>query len=286
MLVERKTNLNLFLLTSLTLVFLALNSLFCKAALSSNSIDPYSFTFFRVFFASLVLCAILYSSQKTININIKKDWLNSFFLFLYAICFSYSYLSLDAGLGALVLFAVVQITMIIFALFKKESLTFKKILGLFLAFAGLTFLLLPKDDFSISTFHFFLMAVSGLGWGLYSVFGKKSKNALEDTTNNFLKTIVFSLIFYLLFIDDIKITSYGLIWAFLSGGITSGIGYALWYYVLKDIKIVTASIIQLLVPIIAIFLSVLLLNEKLSFTLIFSTLLVLSGIFVALYKKV
>lgn len=279
------SSINLILLTSLVLVFLAANSLFCKAALVDNSIDPFSFTFFRLFFASLTLMIILYFNENKLKIDIKSNWLNSFFLFLYAISFSYSYLSLDAGLGALILFAMVQITMIVFALIKKEIFSFRMLFGVLIAFGGLAFLLFPKDDFKISFLHFFLMIIAGFAWAFYTILGKNSKDALITTTNSFLKTLVLSLLFFIFFVKDINLSSYGLFLAFLSGSITSGIAYYLWYVILKNIKIITASVIQLLIPIIAIFLSVIFLDENLSFTLIISTSIILSGIIISLYKK-
>lgn len=283
--VNKISKSNLILLTSLTLIFFASNSLFCKAALLNENIDAFSFTFFRLFFASFTLLIILFLNTKKIVFDIKSNWANSFFLFLYAITFSYSYFSLDAGLGALVLFGVVQITMILFALFKKENITFKKIFGIILAFVGLTYLLFPKDDFSISIFHFLLMALSGFAWAFYTILGKSSKDVLKDTSSNFIKTLLFCFLFFLMFVDNTNINSYGIFLAFLSGSITSGIAYALWYYVLKNIEIMTASIIQLLVPIITIFLSIIFLEEKLTLTLFISTILILSGIAISLYKR-
>lgn len=285
MLVKKIFNNSIFLLTSLTLLFLSLNSIFCKSALQNNNIDAFSFTFYRLFFAFLILCAILFFKEKNLKISFKSNWLSGFFLFLYAISFSYSYLSLDAGLGALVLFAIVQITIIIFALLKKESITLKKLFGIILAFLGLTIILFPKEEFSISFFHFFLMAIAGFAWAIYTILGKKSKEILKDTNNNFFKATIFITIFFLLFIEKTNITFYGLFLSFLSGGITSGIGYVLWYQVLKTIDIVSAGVIQLLVPIIAIFLSVIFLDEKLTTTLISSTFLILFGIYLAINKK-
>ena len=286
MLEKKLSNTRLFFLTALTLIFFAANSLLCKAALVQDNIDAFSFTFLRLFFASLILILILFINEKKIDLDFKTKWANSFFLFLYAIAFSYAYISLDAGLGALILFASVQLTMIVYAAFKKEKITSKKLFGISLAFFGLAYLLFPREDFSLSIFHSFLMILSGIGWGAYTILGKSSVNALKDTSNNFVKTILFSALFFIFFVDFTNINTYGFFLAFISGGITSGIGYALWYYVLKNIQIVTASVIQLIVPVIAIFLSVILLGEKLTFPLIIATILILSGIFITIYKKV
>lgn len=285
MLVKKIVNQNLFLLSTLTILFFSLNSIFCKAALQDDFIDAYSFSFFRLFFGVLTLFLIFFISNKQNSLDLKSNWSNGFFLFLYAICFSFSYISLDAGLGALVLFAVVQITMIIYAFLKKETINIKKLFGISLALFGLFYLLYPSEEFSISIFHFLLMVLAGVAWAFYTILGKGSTSAIKDTSNNFFKALIITSLFLLFFIDEINITIYGLFWAFLSGSIASAIGYSIWYFVLKDLKIVTASVLQLLVPIIAIFISVLFLDEKLTITLLISSVLVLSGIFISLKEK-
>jgi drug/metabolite transporter (DMT)-like permease len=284
-LVKKLVNQNLFLLSTLTILFFSLNSIFCKAALQNNSIDPYSFSFFRLFFGVITLFLISLFINKKNTLDLKSNWLNGFFLFLYAICFSFSYISLDAGLGALILFAVVQITMILFAFIKKEKFGLKKLIGISLALCGLFFLLYPSKDFSISIFHFILMVIAGFAWAFYTLLGRNSTNAIKDTSNNFFKAFIITILFVFLFIDDLNITSSGLFWAFLSGAIASGLGYSIWYFVLKDLKIVTASVLQLLVPVISIFISIIFLDEKLTISLLVSTILVLGGIFISLKEK-
>lgn len=275
----------LFLLTFITLIFLSANSILCRAALLNSQIDAYSFSFLRLFSGAFVLLIILLIKEKKVSINLKSNWLNSFFLFLYAITFSYSYIDMEAGIGTLILFAIVQLTMILFAIIKKEHLSFKKAFGIALAFFGLVYLLFPSEEFELSLFHTFLMFLSGIAWAFYTIIGKASKNALNDTTENFLKTILFLIIFFILFVDSINYTPYGIFLALVSGGITSGIGYALWYIVLKNMEIITASVIQLIVPVIAIFMSIIFLDEALTQTLILSTVLILSGIFISIYKR-
>lgn len=285
MLENKFGNIQLIFLTILSLIFLAANSILCRAALVDLHIDAYSFTFFRLISGTIVLLFILYLKEKKIQISLKSNWITSFMLFLYAIAFSYAYINMQAGIGTLILFAVVQLSMILLALRKKEKLNFKKFIGLFIAFFGLVYLLYPNEDFTLSLFHVFLMFISGIAWAFYSVLGKKSTNALKDTTENFSKSILFLLVFYILFIDSFNLSPYGIFLASLSGGLTSGIGYLLWYKVLKNMEIITASIIQLIVPVIAIFLSILLLDEHLSITLFLGTLIILSGIFISIYKN-
>lgn len=285
---EKKANpIQLFFLTIISLIFLSANSIFCRAALLDYHIDAYTFTFFRLFFGAITLVLLFSLTKKEfkLDIDLKSNWLSAFMLFLYAIAFSYSYLHMEAGIGTLILFAVVQLSMIFVAILKKEKLSLKKILGIAIAFAGLIYLLYPNEEFSLSLFHVLLMVISGIAWAFYTILGKSSTNALKDTTVNFVKTIPYLLLFFILFAQDLKYSSGGIFLAFLSGSITSAIGYVLWYLVLRNIQIITAGIIQLIVPVLAIILSILLLDEKLTSTLIISTLMILGGIFICLYKK-
>ena len=276
--------IKLFVSIFIALLFLATNSILCKMAISTQNIDAFSFTFLRIFSGTVLLLCIYFYKNKNLKLSFKKNWISSFMLFLYAICFSYSYINMFAGIGTLILFAVVQISMILIALFYKEKLTINKILGVIVAFGGLAFLLYPKEDFSISFFHTFLMVISGIAWAIYSVLGKSSTNALLNTTDNFFKATIFIIIFMIFFINEFKFDLYTSFLAILSGSITSGLGYLIWYEVLPKIQITTASVLQLIVPILAIFLSVIILDEKFSLELAISTFIILFGIFLALKK--
>ncbi|MFY4782293.1 DMT family transporter [Aliarcobacter butzleri] len=275
-------NTKFIILILITLLFFSSNSILVRMAFLNNSIDPYSFTFLRLFFGALTLIVILYFKEKKLNFSIKQNWLNSFMLFIYALCFSYAYINLDAGLGALILFAIVQFTIITIAIIKKEKLTIEQIVGIFIAFIGLIYLLYPSKETEISIYHFLLMTLSGIGWGIYTVLGKTSNNPVFSTTDNFLKTIIYLFLFYIFFIKDINISSNGVLLAFLSGGITSYIGYVLWYYLLPNLKITTSGVLQLLIPPITIFLGVIFLGEEVTFKLIISTTFILIGILIYL----
>lgn len=278
-------NYKLLSLTLLTLFFFSANSILARAALYENYIDAFSFTFFRLLSGAIVLLTILLFKEKKLNITVKDNWISSFMLFLYAITFSFSYVNLDAGLGALILFAIVQLFIIFTALLRKESLTTKKSIGIIIAFAGLTYLLLPEKKFTLSFFHVFLMIIAGLAWGAYTILGKGCTNALHHTADNFFKSLVFIFIFYIIFASQTNISFNGIILACISGGITSALGYAIWYYVLPKLETITSGVIQLLVPPIAVFFGVFLLNEELTLKLIISIVLILIGIFITLKVK-
>ena len=272
--------------TILSLLFLALNSILCKAALVNNYIDAYSFTFFRLFFGALSLVLIYYYKNKELCISFKKNWISSFMLFIYAICFSYAYISLDAGLGTLLLFGVVQITMLLSSLFLKERISLQKVFGMIIAFLGLVYLLYPKESFELSYIHISWMTLSGIAWAFYSILGKKSTNAIVNTMDNFVKATFFAIVFYFIFnINDLYISSDGVLLAFLSGSLTSAIGYVIWYEVLPQIQIITASVIQLFVPILSIVFSVIFLNELFTFDLAVSTIIISIGILLSIFSK-
>jgi len=275
--------MNIKLITTLiiTLLFFSSNSLLNKAALSSGLMDPFSFTMLRLLSGSIMLIIIIYFKEK-ISFNPQKNWLSSFMLFLYAISFSYAYLSLDAGIGALILFAMVQITLIVFALIYKEKLNFKKLSGLIISLSGLVYLLYPKDSFQLSLFHSFLMLLAGCAWGIYTILGKNSKNAILHTADNFTKALIYIILFYVVFINQVQLNERGVILAIISGSITSALGYSLWYYLLPKLSIITSGSLQLLVPPISIFLSAVFLGETINITLVLSTTVILGGILVTI----
>ena len=279
-------NIKFVFLILISLLFLGLNSIFCKLALSNNYIDAFSFTFFRLFFGAITLLLIFFYKSKKISILPKSNWLSSFMLFLYAICFSYSFLDINAGFGTLLLFAVVQMVMLAFSLFHKEKINLQKIIGIFLALFGLIYLLYPKESFEVSLFHAFLMIIAGIAWAVYTILGKKSSDSLYNTMDNFIKSLVFVGIFYILYLPENSfISQNGLLLAFISGSLTSAIGYVLWYEILPKLQYITAGVIQLFVPIISIIISIIFLNESLSTTLFLSTIIIFTGIILTIFSK-
>ena len=279
-------NIKFVFLILISLLFLGLNSIFCKLALSNNYIDAFSFTFFRLFFGAITLLLIYFYKSKKISILPKSNWLSSFMLFLYAICFSYSFLDINAGFGTLLLFAVVQMVMLAFSLFHKEKINLQKIIGIFLALFGLIYLLYPKESFEVSLFHAFLMIIAGIAWAVYTILGKKSSDSLYNTMDNFIKSLVFVGIFYILYLPENSfISQNGLLLAFISGSLTSAIGYVLWYEILPKLQYITAGVIQLFVPIISIIISIIFLKESLSTTLFLSTIIIFSGIILTIFSK-
>ena len=282
---NKSLDIKLTFLTFLALFSLSSNPVLCRMAMVTNQIDAVSFTFFRILSGAIFLLLIYFYKTKKFDLNLKNNYLAPFMLFLYAITFSFSYENMQAGIGTLILFAVVQLTMIFMAFKHKESLTLQKVFGIVLAFAGLAYLLYPKEDFSLSFFHSFLMIISGIAWAFYTLLGKKSINAFSSTKDNFFKASLMALVFMIFYFNHLTFDSYTLFLAIFSGVVTSALGYIIWYMVLPKMDILTAGVLQLLSPVIAIVLGILVLNEKLSMELFISTFIILFGIFITLFKK-
>ena len=276
------------LLTTLALLAFAGNSVLSRLALNDNVIDAASFTSIRLFSGIVFLLFLVTVSRKT-NVDLKKgSWLSSLFLFLYALSFSYAYITLDTGTGALILFGTVQVTMIVYGFIKGNKLQLIEWAGLCIAFLGLIILLLPSAT-TPSFSGFLLMAISGIAWGFYTLAGKGSTTPLLDTTNNFLRTFPFIIIFLIsvmiLNLESFQLSKQGVVLAIVSGAISSGLGYAIWYSALAGLSGTQAAIIQLSVPIIAAFGGVIFSNEIITQQLTLSSLLVLGGVFVVIVGK-
>lgn len=276
------------LLTVLALLAFAGNSVLCRLALNDNIIDAASFTSIRLFSGAIFLLLLISinvhkSPQKIINIK-AGSWLSALFLFIYAGAFSYAYISLDTGTGALILFGSVQVTMILSDIFKGKKLLLAEWLGLIIAFIGLIILLMPRAS-APSLTGFLLMAISGIAWGFYTLAGRGSKTPLVDTTNNFLRTLPFIGLLMLLTLSNIELSNQGILLAIISGTMTSGLGYAIWYSALSGLTVKHAAIIQLSVPVIAAIGGVIFSNETINIELITSSFLVLGGVLTVIMGK-
>lgn len=241
--------MRLSLLTLLVLIAFAGNSVLARLALSGGDIGPWGFSLIRFVSGAAVLLIL---SRPSVSWKTGR-WSAAAALCIYGVFFSYAYLKLATGTGALLLFAAVQLTMLAAAFSRGERFTGLQVIGLVLATGGLIYLLAPGVE-APSPFGAALMALSGIGWGVYSVMGKGAGNALARTAGNFARAaslLIVTTPLILLALPESWPGTHGLILAVLSGTVTSGLGYALWYYVLRDLTVTTASISQLSVPVIA-----------------------------------
>ena len=275
-----------FTLTSLSLIAFAANSVLCRMALGENLIDPTSFTIIRLTSGAIMLFLLFkILNKKDINSQ-NNSWLPPLTLFIYAITFSFAYITLDTGTGALILFGSVQVTIIALSILRGEKLVFTEWLGILTAFGGFVYLMLPGVT-APSLSGFTLMTISGVAWGVYTIIGKGSSNPLKDTAYNFIKTIPLILITTILLLTllELKLTTKGIILALLSGTIASGIGYTIWYLALRGLASAQAAVVQLLVPLIALAGGVIFLSEEPTSRLLISAFLILGGILILVVGK-
>lgn len=276
--------MKVFALTSFALVAFALNSLLCRMALGGGEIDAASFTTVRLVSGALILSVILLISKKWNTATTRGNWPSAVFLFAYAICFSFAYLGLTTGTGALILFGSVQITMIGVSLFKGERPGLLEWLGLGLAFGGLIYLVFPGLS-APPLVSSLLMATAGVAWGLYTLRGKGSADPLADTMGNFVRSVPMVIFASLPFLSQINLSSRGIILAIISGAVTSGLGYTVWYSALKFHTATRVAILQLSVPVIAAAGGVFLLSEAADLRLFVAGALILGGIGLAVSTK-
>lgn len=270
--------------TTLAMLAFAGNSILCRLALRDGAIDPATFTSVRLASGAITLWLIFRLTRRGASIRQHGGWLSAGALFLYAICFSYAYISLSAGAGALILFGFVQATMIMIGLWSGDRPGIAEWIGWSIAFAGLVWLLLPGVE-APSAAGAALMAAAGIAWGIYSVRGRGESDALAATASNFLLSLAFVAVVLTVTVGDAEISGPGLLLAVLSGALTSGIGYVIWYVALEHLSAMQAALVQLSVPAIAAAGGVLLLSEPLSMRLLVSSILVLGGICLALARK-
>lgn len=260
---------------ALTMSAFAANSIFCRLALTQQMIDPYSFSLIRMLSGALVLALLLRSTQQ-LKPN-RLHWKGGVYLTGYILAFSVAYVRLDAGLGALLLFGTVQISMALYALYIGEKMTWAKAFGLLLAFSGILILFLPVSH-APPVFYVLMMVIAGLSWAAYSVLGMSSASPVLMTYQNFLWAIPICLLLSVGHFDQVKLHGLGVVFAVISGTLTSALAYVLWYKVLKKIDSLTASTVQLSVPCLALLAGVLLLHEPFGLKMLLATMMVLSGI--------
>jgi drug/metabolite transporter (DMT)-like permease len=275
--------MRLFLLTSLTMVAFAMNSVLNRAAVDGGHADPAGFALVRVASGVVVLLAIVYARGNRPDLRTPRRWGGAVALVVYMIGFSLAYLDLDAGLGALILFGTVQIVLFLHAAMTGASPTGKQIAGALVAFAGLVLALWPTGGAGGALSGALFMVAAGVGWAAYTIAGRGSKNPVTVTATHFLLCLPMLAILLIGFDPDLTAAGWAL--AIASGGVTSGLGYALWYYVLPDLPGASAAIVQLSVPVIAILLGALLLAEPIGLRVVLSAALVLGGIALALTRR-
>lgn len=259
------------------MIAFASNSLLNRLALGQKAIDAVSYTTIRLVTGAVTLWIIAFLQRKNPGPIVRGNWISAFMLFLYAITFSFAYLSLSAGTGALILFGSVQVTMILAALRSGERPHFLEWLGVLLALGGLVYLVLPGLA-APSLLSSALMISAGIAWGIYSLRGRGVESPLANTAGNFLYALPFIALVRLVTLNNMQLSPYGVLLAACSGAIASGLGYVIWYAALRGLTATRATIVQLSVPVLAGWGGVIFLAEQLSLRLVIAGVLILGGI--------
>jgi drug/metabolite transporter (DMT)-like permease len=258
------------------------NSLLCRLALKNTSIDAATFTSVRLVAAALTLFLLVRLSGRTSSGS--GRWLSALALFAYAAGFSFAYINLTAATGALLLFGSVQTSMIGYGIWKGESLRGLQLLGLALAVGGLIGLVMPGLA-APPLLNALLMIGAGVAWGAYSLRGRGAGDPTLVTAGNFILTVPFTMVLSFLAFKHMTLDGAGIAYAIASGAITSGIGYAIWYRALPNLKATEAATVQLSVPVIAAMGGVMLLGETMSMRLVLTSASILTGIALVIYEK-
>ena len=268
-------------LAALAMLAFAGNSLLCRLALAHTPIDVASFTGIRLLAGALTLWVLVKmraaGAAKLGWGDATGSWISAFALFAYAAAFSLAYTQLTAATGALLLFGSVQATMIGVGLWRGERMAPLQVAGLCLAVAGLVALLLPGLS-APPLVAALLMIAAGAAWGVYSLRGRHARDPLATTAGNFLRTLPFAALLGVLMIGRLAPDPTGIGYAVVSGALTSGIGYAIWYAALPHLGALRAAVLQLSVPVITAAGGLLLLGEPITLRFVLCSIAILGGV--------
>ena len=276
-----------YALTALAMVAFAANSVLNRLALQTTSVDAATFTAVRLLSGALILGLVGLARSQTRSLQ-RAVGPQPAALFVYAAAFSFAYTVLGAGTGALLLFGVVQLTMLGYGLGRGERFSGVQTSGLVAAFGGLVYLVLPGLS-APPLGPAALMALAGAAWGVYSLRGRGSRDPAGVSAGNFLRTVPLAALLILLVVllpgTGLRFDSLGVFYAVLSGAVTSGLGYLVWYAALPSLKATTAGAVQLSVPVLAALGGVVLLGEPVTLRLVISSALILGGIALVLRAR-
>jgi len=278
--------MRLFVLTSLVMIAFAANSVLNRMAVGVAGLDPALAGVVRLGSGAVVLMMLVLARRGTASLRIppKIAGAGMATLFLYILGFTLANERIDAGIGALILFGAVQITMFAAALVLRERVTLWRWIGAGLAFAGLMVLMLPSGGARVDPLGAAFMAMGGFGWGLYSLNGRRARDALASTAMNFSLALVPALI-WLALRGAVPVLNWGFWPALISGAVTSGLGYALWYSVVPQLAASLAAVAQLSVPVIAALGGAALLGEVPGARFWIAATMVIGGIALSLRKR-
>ena len=280
----------LLLLTALTEVLFASNSLLCRAALVSCGMGPLSYAAVRSLSAAAMLAALCGAGfirpkgggSVWRGAWRESSWTGAVCLFGYMICFSAGYVNMPSAPGTLILNACVQVSMVGWAVRQGARPDRRQTAGLAVAFAGLVALMLPGLT-APPLLDACFMAVSGLAWGGYCICGRGVGSAALAAAGTFFRAALFGAVTgaSALCFEGAPLFT-GMACALAAGAIASAFGYVLWYAISPRYSLVGSSIVQLSVPVVTAAMAVPLLGEPVTLRFALCACLILGGIGYAL----
>ncbi len=273
--------MRLILLTCVVLIAFASNSILNRMAVGGGEIDAIAFAVIRAIAGAVMLAALVLVQRRGLPVFHRARWAGAGSLTLYLIGFSIAYVQIDAGLGALMLFGGVQVTMFAGALAGGERPPVRRWIGAAMALAGLAWLSWPAGEAAVPGIAIIAMLLAAIGWGIYSLAGRTATDPMAETGANFIWSVPPLILLTLMRpaqIDGIATTTNGILLAVVAGAITSGLGYALWYSVLPKLGGTVSALLQLTVPIIAMAAGFVLLGEGVTWRMVGASLVTLGGV--------
>jgi len=275
--------MRIIILTTLAMVAFASNSVLARMALKNTDIDAASFTAIRLISGAIVLLLAVSISNRPSGGS--GSWWSAAALFAYAAGFSFAYVSLPTATGALLLFGAVQVTMIVYGLWAGERLHKQQLIGLALAFGGLLLLFLPGLSTTPPLLSSLLMLGAGVCWGVYSLRGRGAGDPVRISAGNFTRAVAFTVVLSIFMLSRLSLDVAGIWYAIISGALTSGLGYVVWYMAMPMLKATNAAIIQLSVPVIAALGGIVFLGESITLRLALASCAILGGIALVIIRK-
>ncbi|UZD89841.1 DMT family transporter [Cognatishimia activa] len=278
--------MRLIALTALTMVAFAANSVLNRMAIVDGGMDAFVFAVVRLLAGALLLAALMLWQRKSFEVSALRNPAGVVSLLVYLFGFSLAYRVLPSGVGALLLFGMVQVTMFGAAVLGREVIPMTRWAGTGFAFLGLCWMLWPQPGVQTPFLAMSAMLIAGIGWGVYSLAGRGAKDPVQATALNFIFAAPVGLVMLLILpVNTDAYTANGVALAILSGAVTSGLGYALWYRILPTLGATRAAVAQLTVPVIATLGGVAFLSEAVTLQFGISSILVLGGVGLAILRK-
>ena len=272
--------MKLFFLVAVSMTAFAANSVLNRVGVATFGMDPFVFAVIRVAAGATMLAVLVTLRGQSPFVDLPNRWRGALALTVYMIGFSWAYLSLGAGLGALILFGILQMMMFGWAVFKRQPVPVMRWVGAAFALVGLAVLLWPSGPAMVPFAGTLAMIAATAGWAAYTILGQGVRDPLAVSAGNFILCLPLVALSLLLARGGVLSVG-GVAAAIVAGAVTSGMGYALWYRVLPELPTTVAAVAQLSVPVIAVLAGVIFLAEPVSVRLIAAGVLVLGGIAVS-----